>query len=360
MIEPPAGWQKGAANSTPASSSSLTSVSIGPAVAPATSVTLSATAFDQIATPSDTPTVASTRNTPPPLPLPPPLPVAVAKTPPALPAAAVVSPMIEVPHSHRDVWLISGAVAAGVAISLALWVVMSMGGSSADTIATNKPATAPAPETKAKASAEQEPIVSESPPDTTETPTETTATPSVPTEDVTEVETRKPVVDEPTESTEQEIADAPSVEETPTEPVSPDPAPATEPVAAAPTEDNVAPGPAPADADDEEPAPASEPVAEIPPTGPLPNELLGKLARRVPRMAFKNVPLRQFAAFVGEYSDVRVRIDSESLKAAGIESPRITVTGKDVDLDKLLKEELEKSGLSFEPRDGAIVIFAPR
>jgi len=89
--------------------------------------------------------------------------------------------------------------------------------------------------------------------------------------------------------------------------------------------------------------------------------LLAKLDRRVYKLAFDKMPLRQFAAFVSEYGDVPITIDTASLQAAKIQTPAVSIKQSDsATLAELLKKTLEGLRLSFEARDGAIVIFAPQ
>ena len=322
MIEAPTEWQNAAASSV---------VIVPESVLPAATSDSVVTATRKV--PS---------NTPPPLPAPPPLPLASVKTPPALPSIQAVEAMVNTKASTRDLWLLSGAVAAGIAISVTLWLLMTMRGSAGESVAatSDKTEVSQLPETEST-------IV--------ESPLETAVPPSETLDSATEVETRKPVIEERVEPTEEEATEAGPAEEETAEPSGGNLAPHVEPESSAEVPVPEAGDPKPTD-----PEPAPEPVSEVPATGPLPDELLGKLSRRVPRVAFNKVPLRQFAAFVAEYADVKITIDTESLKAAGVPSPLVSVKGSELFLDKLLQTELNKSGLSFEPREGAIVIFAPK
>jgi hypothetical protein len=280
---------------------------------------------------------------PPPLPVPPALPRATA---PVLAATAELPPPLpQTGPAPRNVWLFTGGVAAGAAIGVTLWML----------IAPQDPSTAPVATTANIAAIEMP---------------ETASPPTLEEPKSIDVQSLKPVIEE---SPQADVAKPPlgpvfdpeaqirrelgveqqAVEQPVVEKVDVSPDLVFEPVAPASSESQSLPISDPQTPETTLAAPAG--------TAPQVDEPSSRFRGRLLKgVDFKNVPLRQFVAFVAEYSGVKITIDAESLKSAGIKSPTITVRKTDMAIDKLLQSVLDEQGLSFEIRNDAIVIFAPR
>jgi hypothetical protein len=267
-------------------------------------------------------------------------------------AAAPVAPA----KLPRDWTLFAGGIAVGVVFGVAIWLLVAMRNTGDESVAI--------------ASANAAPMDSIKQPPTTPD-AELAKTSNEPTKAPVEerpkpVEALKPVVAEPAiqpavelEKQQPDVAVAEPVkvaEPAPpavVEPAADPPAPES-----APKESVAEPKLEPADAD--QPVDGDDPaVSPAEPKSPITDPQLAELNVRLPKVAFDKVPLRQFVAFAADASGAKIVIDYRTLRAAGFKSPTVTARASDCTLGELLQESLDKIGLSFETRDGAIVIFAP-
>lgn len=242
--------------------------------------------------------------------------------------------------------MFAGGVAAGIAVGAGLWLALSLRGSSDTPVAAS--------------------VASAADVETVESPAKPAAEPPV-----QRVETLKPVVEEPgplagseaeVSTAQAQVADAPEIEsETSAVPAEEPVAESAEPEPAAieetPAEIKPVANDPPA-AVEESPAEVEPAKVEPPTTGPPSDAISSRLARRMPGIAFDKVPLRQFTAFAEELSGVKIVIDRESLAAAKLQAPIVSVRASNETLEKVLTRALEEAGLRFEARDEAIVILA--
>lgn len=320
LVEPPPGWKAGAA-----------------------AIPIAAMPVEPVAPPKPiaAPRVAAA---PPPVPVnsqsPPPLPAR-----PALPKAPTTAELTSNPVSTatrvpRDGWMFAGGTLAGIAIGAALWMLVTARGTS------------------------DEPVVSATA-SAADVPTSASTAPATEVQR-TKVETMKPVANEPVALPEKQTSPAgePVAVKEPTTAPAEEPSPIDSPseVALLPqevTEQAEPPVEANPVAEVAKATPEAETPAPAPPiTGPPSDALSSRLVRRMPGVAFDKVPLRQFTAFAAELAGVTIVIDRESLAAAGIKSPVVTVRATDQTLDKVLARALDDVGLTYESRDRVIVIFA--
>lgn len=302
--------------------------------------------------------------------VPPPLPMhGVPQAPPVSadfvppPAALVSATAPAAPMNSGGDWkLFAGGIAVGVVIGAAIWLLVSMrnSGNESVTVATAEATTiAPTVPQTAEQHANQQ--------DKQDA------------EQSQSVQVLKPVVEPVAVQPEVAEPDSPvtaAKSEVPT-PVAPEPEPPASP-ARVPDESAVKADPSPS-ADE----PVSEPIVNQPIAAPadvaatgepvkpaVPQQpeatkpattdpQLAPLNVRLPKVAFNKAPLRQFVTFAAEVSGSKIVIDYRSLNAAGFKAPTVTVRAEDCTLGQLLQQTLDKIGLSFEPRDGTIVIFAP-
>jgi len=278
---------------------------------------------------------------PPPLPpvaAPPVAAATVAPVRPVSPVANATAPALpaKAPQNWR---LFAGGIAVGVIIGAAIWMLVAMRDTGGEPVAISTAQAAtidvtPEPPPAPEKIAAQEVV-------------ETPASPVAP--QPQPVEALKPVV-EPT------VVEP----EAPPETAKPEVVRPEVPAVVEPTKDETPIQPA------IEPVEATKPVEEAEPA-PEPSAAksittdpqLAQLNVRLPKVAFTKVPLRQFVTFAAEASGSNIVIDYRSLRAAGFKSPTVTARASDCTLSELLHESLDKIGLSFEPREGSIVIFAP-
>ena len=328
LIEPPAHWRKAAPG--------VAALVVGGNSAAGSGQIISAPSIAKPAAP----------------PLPPPLPtIAPSPTPSLTPAPSVGSTSTITPlaspaaaaagRTPRDYWVLGGGIAGGIAMGALVFVLIVPGKSKKEPPAVTSVSVESAAATQV-AEAAATATTTDMP------PVEETQAAQVA---ATEVRSLKPVTDDVVEEDVLEEAGAkPPAEEQPLL-VADDAEEAQEEMADEAGLVDQSNGIEPNEAE-------TELAIPIPATGPQPNVLLAKLDRQVYKIAFDKVPLRQFAAFVSEYGEVRVVIDSESLKAANIKAPTISAKQSEISLNQLLRTSLEELRLTFEPRDGAIVIFA--
>ncbi len=277
--------------------------------------------------------VASLRTavTPPPLPGPPPLPTVSSKATGC--DVAVGTASVPATRQPRDLWLLAGGIAAGAAMGVAIWILIVPRG----------PANGPVVAASANAAhwemaAEESPRAAEP----ASAAVESAAEPAARSDALQAVAQEVPP---PAIEPMVETLVGRAVQDNPVQPPRL-PAASDQPQAAIPGNLGAPPSPEP------EPSPPAV-------TAPQEDEIISRLRGRLLKgVAFEKAPLRQFTAFVSDYSGVKITIDAESLRAAGIKAPTVTVHETDVFIDKVLQSVLDELGLTFESRDGAIVIFA--
>jgi hypothetical protein len=115
-----------------------------------------------------------------------------------------------------------------------------------------------------------------------------------------------------------------------------------------------------------DPEPAGEaagsPEADSPgKPAPLSREQIDeRLAVSLESVEFADVPLAQFAAFIGDVSGVPVTLDEAALAKAGQgRKTPISVKHKETTAGEALRAAVQRAGLSIAFRDGRIVISAP-
>jgi hypothetical protein len=249
--------------------------------------------------------------------------------------------------------LFAGGIAVGVVIGAAIWMLVAMRGTDSEPVAVS---------TAKAATIDAAPKPSPAPEQTTTQAI--VAPPEVPAAPQPQpVEVLKPVA-EPT--ADEPTADDPTVAETKAPPetnrpevVQPD-ATDTESPAVPVESERKRDEPVAEPAEATEPGEVVEPTPEpVTPKSVTTDPQLAQLNVRLPKVAFNKVPLRQFATFAAEASGSKIVIDYRSLRAAGFKTPTITARASDCTLSELLHESLDEIGLSFEPREGSIVIFVP-
>jgi hypothetical protein len=162
------------------------------------------------------------------------------------------------------------------------------------------------------------------------------------------VEALKPVVDEPAPQAKPEVIEpAPAIPED-DEPTTQ--SPADEPSPAPPVEK-----PLVADAEPKDSEPEDREAEDAP---RIDSQTAARLAVRIPKLAFQQVPLRQFLGFLTDFTGVRMVVDSASLQAAGIKPPLVTVRADEASVEEILQQLSQDHGLTWGEEAGVIVLRA--
>lgn len=241
----------------------------------------------------------------------------------------------------REWRMFAAGAMVGVLLGMTVWVVVSR--------ALRSGAPAEAAVAEAPASGEQTTPPSDEPPAEESKPVEqeqqvakVVIAEETPTPAPQAVEALKPVMDDPVEQPLPEaIEPARAIPDS--EPVVQ--APASEPTLAPPAEQ-----PPVADMEPEDVEPADAPQID--------SQVAARLAVRIPKLAFQQIPLRQFLGFLTDLTGVRMVVDTASLQAAGKKPPLVTVRADEATVEQLLQTLATDHGLTWTEEAGTIVLRA--